>query len=218
MGNLSSISFAVRQALAAQGINLSNGHVQQLLVAGLGHNNLASYQASGEDARFEEADDIVVDYMNLLVRASCLGCAENVDDLVHAAFWAELKRRLPRAQLHRSLEDYVSALQEFVDDRIINDDSVNSEVAMTNGWMPDSQVELPYWDGGLDPNDTGDLNEDLEGLVVVEQDTDRVFYGTQIEVKASLWVARLGRRFFGERRLDVERAQLRWQNVGRDDE
>lgn len=218
MGNLSAISFAVRQALAAQGVRVSNGHVQQLLVAGLGHNNLASYQASCEDARLEEADDIVVDYTDMSVRASGLGCAVNVDDLVYAAFENELKQRVPRAKLHRSLEDYVSDLQQYVDDRIVNDDAVNSEVAMTNGWMPESQVELPYWGGGLDPNGAEDLDEELEGLVVVEQDPDRAFYGTQVEVKASLWVARPGRRLFGERRLDVELAQLRWQNVSRDEE
>ena len=218
MGNLSAISFAVRQALVAQGIHVSHGHVQQLLAASLGHNNLASYQASGEDARLKEANDIVVDYTNLSVRASRLGCALNTDELVYTSFQNELEQRIPHAQLHRSLEDYVSDLQNYVNDRIVNDDAVNSEVAMTNGWTPESEVELPYWDGGLDPNGTEDLNEELEGLVVVEQDPDRVFYGTQVEVKASLWVARPGRRLFGKRRVDVELAQLRWQNVSREDE
>lgn len=218
MGNLSAISYAVRQSLAAEGVHVSNGHVQQLLVAGLGHNNLASYQASGEDARLQEADDIVVDRTDLSVRAGCLGCAANVDELVHAALLVELKRRFPHAQLHRSLEDYVSDLQRYVDERIVNDDAVNSEVAMTNGWMPQSEVELPFWVDGLDPKGANDLFEELEGLVVVEQDPDRAFYGTEIEVRASLYVSRPGRRLFGERRLDVERAQLRWQNVSGDDD
>lgn len=218
MGNLSAISFAVRQALAAQGISVSNGHVQQLLAAALGHNNLASYQASGEDARLEKADDIVVDNMDLSVRASDLGCAMNVDELVYEAFQEELERRFPHVQLHSSLEDYVSELQQYVDDRIVNDDAVNSEVAMTNGWMPQSQVELSYWGGGLEPNDSDDLFDELDGLVVVEQDPDRTFYGTKIEVKASLWVERLGRRLFGDRKLDVELARLRWQNVSSDED
>jgi hypothetical protein len=218
MGNLSAISFAVRQALAAQGTRVSNGHVQQLLAAGLGHNNLASYQASGDDARLEEAADIVVDHIDLSVRASDLDCAENVDELVYAAFQEELTRRFPHAQLHRSLDDYVSELQKHVDDRIVDDDAVNSEVAMTNGWLPQSQVELSHWGGWLDPNDSEDLYGQLEGLVVVEQDPDRTFYGTQVDVQGSLWVARLGRRLFGERRLDVEQAQLRWQNVSLDEE
>lgn len=218
MGNLSAISFAVRQALAAQGISVSNGHVQQLLAAGLGHNNLASYQASGEDARLEEANDIVVDNIDLSVRATNLGCAANVDERVYAEFLKELKRRYPHVQLHRSLESYVSELQQYVDDHIVRDDAVNSEVSMTNGWMPESQVELSYWRDEIDRNDSDDLFDELEGLVIVEQDPDRAFYGTQIEVKASLWVERLGRRLFGDRTLDVEQAQLRWQNVRSDEE
>ena len=79
---------------------------------------------------------------------------------------------------------------EYVDDRIVNDDAVNSEVAITNGWMPESEAELPYWGSGLDPNGVEDLNEELEGLVVVEQDPDRAFYGTQVEVRPlSGWLA-----------------------------
>lgn len=50
MSHLSALVFAVRQALSAQGQALSTGHAQQLAAAALGHNNLASYQASNDEA------------------------------------------------------------------------------------------------------------------------------------------------------------------------
>lgn len=203
----SSLAFNVRQALAAQGITLSTGHAQQLLAAGLGHNNLASLQASGEADRLEEAEDIVLDVQKLRQRASELGCPAGVEQLRHV-----LQEEYPEARFHQSLVHYHESVQAFVNSSIENDDDmVNSQVAMTNGYTPQAEVQLEL-EEELASDIVFDLEAELSGLVTVDQDPDRVFWGDEIEVEATLQVIRLGRRIFGKKTLDVTKARLRWMN------
>lgn len=206
MVNLSAIAFAVRQALAVNGHHLSTGHAQQLVAAALGHNNLASYQSSGDDLGFDEARDIAIDSERLEKRAAELGHAEAE---LRTRIVEAIQARHVEASVHRDIETYLIDLQEFVDDRVVQNDTVNSEVAMTNGTFPIADLELPLWsDFDLETKD--DINVELSGLVTVTQDDERVYWGHEVEVDATLYVERFGRVLFGKRQLTVERAQLRW--------
>ncbi|MDB0566921.1 hypothetical protein AB6Q13_07630 [Ralstonia solanacearum] len=206
MTHLSAIAFAVRQAAAPQGIALSTGHAQQLVAAALGHNNLASYQASGDDVRLPEAADIVLDSERLHARAATLG--HNGHAFVQA-LTAVLRARFPDAELYDDHEAWLMVVQSHFELAIVNDDSVESEVAMTNGTSPQVDVDLPWWDT-LGEYDGDDLSVEFESLVTVDQDEDRTYYGDEIDVHGTLTVERLGRRLFGSRSIDVEHAKLRW--------
>ncbi|WP_416050285.1 hypothetical protein [Cupriavidus basilensis] len=208
MTHLSAIAFAVRQALSAKGISLSTGHTQQLIAAALGHNNLASYQSSEDDTGLPEAADIALDSERLQARATKLG----YDGSAFAqALTTALQACFPDAELYDDHEAWLMDVQSHFEQAIINDGAVNSEVAMTNGTFPQADIDLPWWDAdALDEHDGDDLSFDFDGLVTVDQDEDRVYWGHEIEVRATLTVERFGRRLFGRRRVDVEHAELRW--------
>jgi hypothetical protein len=206
MAHLSAIAFAVRQTLSAQGISLSAGHAQQLAAAALGHNNLASYQASGDDAGLPDASDIVWDRERLQMRATEL---EHDGAAFAQALSAAWQACFPEVELYNDHEAWLMDVQNHFERRIVDEDSVNSQVAMTNGTFPRTDIELPWWDT-LDENDGDDLTYDFDGLVTVDQDEARAYWGHEVEVRATLTVERYGRRLFGRRRVDVEHAKLRW--------
>ncbi|HEM7880098.1 TPA: hypothetical protein U2L31_006548 [Burkholderia contaminans] len=206
MTQLSAVVFAVRRVLAAQGIPVSAGHTQQLATAALGHNNLASYQASNDDAGLALASIIAFDSERLFGRALQLG----FDGAAFSqALAGELKARFPTARVYPDQEDWLSDVQSHFEIAIINDGHVESEVAMTNGTFPRIDIELPWWET-LDEYDGDTLSAEVEGPVTVDQDGDRAYYGHEIDVRATLTVERFGRRLFGEYHLDVEKASLRW--------
>lgn len=205
MAHLSAIAFAVRQSLSAQGITLTAGHAQQLAAAALGHNNLASYQASGDEDGLPAATDIVIDWERLQSRAAELG---REGDMFALALTAVLKERFPAADIYGDHEAWLTDVQSDFERAIVVEDSVNSEVAMTNGTFPRTDVELPWWET-LDEEDDV-LSYDFEGVVKVDQDEDRTYWGHEIDVRAILTVERFGRRLFGRRRVEVEHAKLRW--------
>lgn len=205
--HLPAIAYAVRQQLAAQGIALSTGHSQQLVAAALGHNNLASFQASGDDPGVARASDIVLDPARLASRAA---------DLQHdptpfaAALHAVLEKLYPAATLHHDHEEWLMGIADHFERAIVNDDSVNSEVSMTNGTFPRTFVELLPWWEDFDTFNGDDLRYDFDSTVQVDQDEDRPYWGHEVEVSAILTVERFGRRLFGRRGVEVRRARLRW--------
>jgi len=206
MVNISAIAFAVRKQLSAQGISLSIGHTQQLVAAALGHNNLASYQASNDDIGLPEASDIVLDPERLVVRAAELG---HDDKMFAHALKTNLTKRFPDSDLYENREDWLMVVQDHFERAIVDDDSVNSEVAMTNGTFPRTDIENFWW-VNLDDFERDDLTVEFDGLVTVDQDQDRVYWGHEVEVRATLTVERFGRRMFGRRLIEVEHAKLRW--------
>ncbi|MBN3783264.1 hypothetical protein G3O06_37960 [Burkholderia sp. Ac-20345] len=206
MTQLSAIVFAVRRTLAAQGISVSTGHAQQLASAALGHNNLASYQASNDDGRLALASVIAFDFERLSERATHLGL--DGTSFSQALFGA-LKERFPATHIYPNQEDWLAAVQNHFELEIINDGRIESEVAMTNGTFPRIDIELPWWET-LDEDDGDVLSTEVEGLVTVDQDDDRAYFGHDIDVRATLTVERYGRRLFGEYHLEVEKASLRW--------
>ena len=207
MEHLSAIAFAARKSLAERGISLSAGHSQQLAAAALGHNNLASYQASGDDDGLAKASDIALDRERLQARADALG---HDPDAFEGALKATLEARFPEAKVYGQEDDWLADTQLRFELAIVDDDRVNSQVAMTNGTFPRTDVELPWW-GQLDEFDgEEDLAMDFDGLVSVDQDPDRVSWGEDIDVRGMLTVERFGRRLFGRRRVQIEHASLRW--------
>lgn len=214
MVNLSAIAFAVRRTLSTEGTNLPLGHVQQLVAAALGHNNLASYQASGDDVALEHATNIVVDLPLLGAREEELGVLGLRPELLVYG----LRERYQDAHVYKSLDDYVSDVQSQLNYSLPDNERVASEVAMTNGWMPVGEFELPFWNGFEEfGGDEDDVSLELEGQVVVEQDPERVYYGHQVDVTLQLFIERHGRRGFGPLTYDVLGAGLRWIGEPADD-
>lgn len=206
MEHLSTITFAVRKALSAQGESIPTGHTQQLVAAALGHNNLASYQASGEDAALPETEAIAFDDVLLAARAAELGHDGSV---LASVLKKVLQELFPDLEVHKSGSSLVDEWHQHCENFILNDDHVISQTAMTNGTFPQAEdIQLPWWEG-FGPND-GDLTYQHDGLVTVDQDEDRVYYGDEIDVRAQITVERHGRRMFGGCQVDVEWAKLRW--------
>lgn len=207
MEHFSAITFAVRQALSAQGVSLPTGHAQQIIAAAFGHNNLASYQASGEDDALPEAEAIVLDIALLDARAAELGRDARA---FAEALTTALQERFPNLDVHSGHASLVEEWNAHFEDAIVNDERVISQTAMTNGTFPQADdIQLPWWDG-FAPFDGDDLTFQHDGLVTVDQDEDRVNWGDEIDVRAQLTVQRLGRRLFGRCQIQVEWAKLRW--------
>ncbi|WP_254368782.1 hypothetical protein [Paraburkholderia phenazinium] len=171
-----------------------------------GTTNLASYRASTGGAGLPLPSVIVSNLGRLHDRATQLG----YDGSAFAqTLFAALEMRFPVARTYSDNEDWLTDVQSHFELAIINDGHVESEVAMTNGTFPRIDIELPWWET-LDEYDGNDLSTEIEGLVTVDQDDDRAYYGHEIDVRATLTVERFGRRLFGDDRLEVEKASLRW--------
>lgn len=220
MVNLTAIAYAARQHYAAQGhpYPLSNGHAQQLIAAALGYGTLAALQVTNDAHLAAEAAHVVVDADRLHERAKQLELPD--PEQAAKAAVAGLKEVLPGA-VHWSPDDFVQALQEFVDDRTPEEGEVASQMAMTNASL--DEVYMPIegledFDLEADVNIDGSISVGIEGHVSMDQDPDRVYYGDRIEVEATLMVDSMGKRLFREPVLEVTSAQLQWfGDDGRED-
>jgi hypothetical protein len=205
MEHLSALAFEIRRFLATDGVKLSTGHAQQLVAAALGHNNLASYQASGDDERLRFAIDIVVDEALLEERAGDLSCTASKNLLVPAVQTA-LALRFPLATMHFTLDDFQDLLQEYVEGRFTDDPAVQ----VGSDSLPWAEMPLP-WES-IDPVGTSDLHGDLEGWLVSD-DEDRRYSDNRVKVSGSILVRRLGRRLFGKRFVKTIHEQPRRERV-----
>jgi hypothetical protein len=206
MEHLSALAHDIRRFLSTDGVKLSTGHAQQLLAAAFGHNNLASYQASGEDGRLRFAIDIVVDEAKLQERAGELACPAG--SRVVSAVQTALASRYSLATLHASLDDFLGQLQEYVDDRFTADARAQADSAR----LPWAETPLPW--KSIDPVGTSDLRGELEGWRVSGDDEDRRSSDQEVKLSGSIVVRRLGRRLFGARSVKAMHAQLRREGVG----
>jgi hypothetical protein len=205
MEHLSVLAHDVRRFLLTEGVNLSTGHAQQLLAAALGHNNLASYQASGEEGHLRFAIDIVVDEAKLQERANELDCPSGNHAVL--AIRRALALRYPLATPHASLSDFLDRVQVYIEDRFTDD----ARAQVASAWLPWAQTPLPW--KSIDPVGTSDLRGELKGLRVSEDDEDRRYSDHEVNVSSSIVVRRLGRRLFGATTVEVTRAQLRRDSV-----
>lgn len=111
--------------------------------------------------------------------------------------------------------DYVTTL---VDDQVLNDDMVSSEIASTNGDGLD-EIYIPVDDIDLAtlPPLGHSFEQELEGHISMNIDTERPYSGHKIDVRATLVFERTGKVSISEPICDVVAAGLD-RNWGDDDE
>ena len=188
------LSFQVHQALTAQGVKVVAGHVQQILCAHLGYNSLAAMQAAAqvEKPGVAGADFIICDLPLAVTRANSLGLPE----AVAAAVYASLK------QLAEGQAAVFASEAEFVDEEVHHEvtmgleltNALSGPMAMTNAYGP-GWVDVDFDDEteGLDDGD-GAWSIGMSGTLSLDQDPDKVFWGSKIAFEGEIEYQRAGRR------------------------
>ena len=208
MATISDIAYSVRTVSQSSANPIKLSHAQQLVAAALGYKSLAAFQASPLEApSLDDAAHFVLDGGLLADRGRELGLPHQLPQLavlVKQAFDV----RLPGVHLHQSeggLHDYITSL---VDDVVLNDDEVASEMASTNGdgieevYIPVDDIDLD----GLPPLGQS-MELDLEGHIAMGIDTERPYSGHKIEVEVRLVLERTGKVSIAEPVCEVVSAQ-----------
>lgn len=215
---ISDLAHSVRKNSASVAAPVQLGHAQQFIVAALGYKSLAAYQAA-QVAALEPQDlgnvhHVVLDYDQLDQRASELGAApapSQLRELIDAAF----KERAPHTHIHASHAGFDNYLREHVDQVVIEDDDVNSEMANANY----DGIDEVYFDFEVESENVpvgSSLEIDLDGHVGLGIDTERPYAGHKVNVEGFLTVERLGSQCFGSVDCQVTKAELD-TNWGDDD-
>lgn len=213
--DISSLAFAVRTASAQSPHPLTLSQAQQCVAASLGFKTLASFQASGEDSLPLDADNhVVLDIACVVRRAQGLGVPHQeaaLAGLIGEAF----RKKLPGVNVHHSLAKFEEALRELIDQGVLNNPDASGAMASTNTGGID-EIYLPFdIDWEAIPSNGDPLEIPIDGHVSLEIDTERPYSGHRINVKATLWVSRLGQAIYGAP-WRVDSATLDW-DWGRDD-
>lgn len=206
MGDISSSAYALRQRASASGVQISTGHAQQLSAALIGHKTLAAFQTSGEPAAMHDAAHLLIDFELAEDRATELRLPDGLIPVAVEALGDEMP-----VSVHKGWDDLVVALQDDVHTEILRDAEVISQMAMANAGLRYVDIYLE----GLEKFDLdtgGPIELRVAGQVLMDQHPNRVFYGTEIDVEASLYVRRFGKRLFGYPEVRVTLAKLRWMN------
>ena len=215
---ISDLAHSVRKNSASVAAPVQLGHAQQLIVAALGYKSLAAYQAA-QVAALEPQDlgnvhHVVLDYDKLDQRASELGAAPTPSQL-HELIDSAFKERAPHTQIHVSHAGFDNYLREHVDQVVIEDDDVNSEMANANY----DGIDEIYFDFEVESESVpvgSSLEIDLDGHVGLGIDTERPYAGHKVNVEGFLAVERLGSQCFGSVDCQVTKAELD-TNWGDDD-
>lgn len=215
---ISDLAHSVRKNSASVAAPVQLGHAQQLIVAALGYKSLAAYQAA-QVAALEAQDlsnvhHVVLDYDKLDQRASELGAAPTPSQL-HELIDSAFKERAPHTHIHVSHAGFDNYLREHVDQVVIEDDDVNSEMANANY----DGIDEVYFDFEVESESVpvgSSLEIDLDGHVGLGIDTERPYAGHKVNVEGFLAVERLGSQCFGSVDCQVTNAELD-TNWGDDD-
>jgi len=206
-----SLSRAVHIALqpsamnTASGTNVQLGHVHQVLSAALGYNTHAALKASieaGEESpSYDGAKHIILDVPRLTQRVQDLGYP-GLAAAFESAVRDGIESLLPEVKFHENASDLGFDIQDEVVDAIENSGGYSSEVAMTNAYGGDFDIEFsapvpiefpqPQWTLSVD------------GTSSLEQDLDKVHHGDVINVTAKVVFPKIGRRVLGE--MTIEQA------------
>ena len=197
--DFSSVSHSLR---STSGGAFKLSHLHEALAAALGYKSYAAYKASTEEAPlFDGAQHIVTDGDLLAKRMVALGhadpdAAEAMGNAIKRAF----QTRLPNVKVHSDVDDLKSEIYPDVVDAIENSGSYSSEIAMTNAYGGDFDVELEE----ACPIQTyqPDWILSASGTSTLEQDPDNVYHGHVIDVTAIVVFQKLGRRVLGEMEVD----------------
>lgn len=206
MVDLSALSYSLRFRFAGSVKAVSLGHCQQLLAAAFGFKSLASFQALGHADDFSDLKAIILDSEGLEQRALSLGLElPNVVQDVQRV----LERSLPETNVFTGLNGFGDWVDEFMVKRIESDDDVISEMSMTNGWLRETYMSAAILEH-LDLEADDDYSENVIGSVTMEQDPEKVDYGTRIRVDGDLFIGRASRRLISNISFDVQKAALAW--------
>lgn len=216
--SISDLAHSVRKNSVSVAAPVQLGHAQQFIVAALGYKSLAAYQAA-KAAALEPQDlgnvhHVVLDYHKLDQRASELGAAPTPSQL-HELIDAAFKERAPGTHIHASHADFDNYLREHVEQVVIEDDYVNSEMANANY----DGIDEVYFDFEIESKNVpigSSLKIDLAGHVGLSTDTERPYAGHIVNVEGFLTVERLGQHSFGAVDCQVTNAELD-TNWGDDD-
>ncbi|MDX4956579.1 hypothetical protein [Delftia acidovorans] len=215
---ISDVAHSVRKNSASVAAPVQLGHAQQLIVAALGYKSLAAYQAAqvaGLEAQdLSNVHHVVLDYDKLDQRASELGAAPTPSQL-HELIDSAFKERAPHTHIHVSHAGFDNYLREHVDQVVIEDDDVNSEMANANY----DGIDEVYFDFEVESESVpvgSSLEIDLDGHVGLGIDTERPYAGHKVNVEGFLAVERLGSQCFGSVDCQVTKAELD-TNWGDDD-
>lgn len=204
-----SLSYAAHVAIKASAAataaltTFSLGHVREALAAALEYNTCAALKAAvgaGEEpVNYDGAQHVVIDVPRLEARLDGLGHGQSFS-IVTAAVRQALESLLPEVKLHDSVSDLGDHLYEEIVDAIENSDGYSSELAMTNAYGGDFDLEFsePL------PIDLakGGWTLAVDGTSSLEQDPDKVFHGDTIDVTAKVVFEKIGRRVLGEKSID----------------
>lgn len=206
---ITTLAFQLRTASQATAKPITLRRAQELIAAALGYPTLAAYQASPEaKIPFEDIRHLAPDWAQVESRCNDL----NVSPMRTAIrLLSCLKECLPRATVHRYEWGISSSLHEYLDDEVVNNGWVSSEMAMTNGDGID-EVYLEYGDFEFSALPApGEMHvETVHGHVSMGIDQERPYYGHKIDVKVQLSFMRTGLRSIGDPDVEVEEAHLNW--------
>lgn len=194
--DISSLAFAVRTASALSPHPLTLSQAQQCVAAALSFKTLASFQASGEDSLSLDADThVVLDVACVVRRAQGLGVPH--DAALVALIGEAFRKKLPGVHVHLSSAKFEDALRGLIDQGVLNDPDALGAMASTNTAGID-EIYLPFdIDWEAIPSSGDPLEIPIEGHVSLEIDDERPYSGHRINVKATLWVCRLGQAIYG---------------------
>ena len=139
-------------------------------------------------------------------RAGELGAAPASDQL-HGLIDGAFRERASHARLHASHAGFDNYVREHVDQVVLEDDGVNSEMANANY----DGVDEVRFDFEIE-SDTipvgSSLHIELDGHVALGIDTERLYSGHMVNVEGTLSVARLGLQCYGSVDCQVTEAGL----------
>lgn len=207
---ITDLAHSLRKNTASSAVSIPLSHGQQLICAALGHKSLASFQAARDAERepqdFEGLAHVAPDYELLSTRADELGIGltkTRLAALVVAAF----RERLPETRVHNSFFGFAMHIQERLQDAVVSDDDVNSEMANANY----DGVDEVYLEDEVDP-DQATIGEPYQvtipGQVNLGIDTERPYSGHQVDFQVAVTLVRCGTRCFEDPEIEVVSASL----------
>lgn len=217
MVNILSIAYAVRTASNFTSNPIKLSAAQQLVASAFGYRSLAAFQASSfEGSCMDNAKHFVLDGHLLSLRSQQLMLSNPLDEL-NMLIQSGIKQFLPNAVFHQSVNDLYNYIIALVDDTVVNDNIVSSEMTSTNGDGVD-EIYIPVDDFEIEelPPLGQQLHIDLEGHVSMGIDTERPYSGHKIIVSATLTLERAGKVSITEPICKVINANLDY-DWGNDD-
>lgn len=207
---ISDLAYSIRSSSAATAVPVSLGHAHQLIAAALGYRTLASYQAAfrGEQelSDLAAAQHVVLDIDMLRQRADELGITHSLE-LLHELVKTAFEKRAPDTRLHHSYGGFEDYIREHIDQVVINDADVNSEMANANyDGIDEIYLEI---DVEFDEVSIGaPLSIELDGHVSLGIDLERPYAGHKVNVKGFVNLERMGRHCFTTVECEVTHAKL----------